>query len=81
MKVKHSVAIRDISSSEDLQFVSTRSVLHCLLKICNLRYVFVDIWVSIPCTACAHFRLKIEKLCAEIGDLVLTYKLGDAAVV
>ena len=81
MKVKHSVAIRVISSSEDLQFVSTRRVLHCPLKICNLCHVVVDIWVSIPCTACAHFRLKIEKLCAEIGDFVLTYKFREAAVV
>ena len=39
MKVKHSVAIRVISSSEDLHFVSTPRVLHCLLTIYNLCYV------------------------------------------
>ena len=39
MKVKHSVAIRVISSSEDLQFVSTRRVLHCLLKFEKLRKI------------------------------------------
>ena len=72
--------IRVISSSEDLQFVNTPRVLHCLLKICNLRSVVVNIWVSIPCTAGAPVRLKNEKLCAETGDLVLNYKLGDAAV-
>ena len=48
VKVKHSVAIRVISSSEDLQFVSTRRVLHSLLKIYNLCHVVVNIWVSIP---------------------------------
>ena len=70
------MAIRVMSSSEDLQFVSTPRVLHCLLKICNLCYVVVDVCFSIPCTA----GVKIEKLCAETSDLVLTYKLGDAAV-
>ena len=58
VKVKHSVAIRVISSSEDFQFVSTRRVLHCLLKICNLCYVVVEIWVSIPCTAWCAFQAE-----------------------
>ena len=55
--VKHSVAIR-VTSPEYLQFVSTRRVLHCLLKICNLCYVVVDIWVSIPCTAWCAFQAE-----------------------
>ena len=46
-KVKHSVAIRVISSSEDLQLVSTRRVLHRLLRICKTYDVVVHIWVSI----------------------------------
>ena len=58
VKVKHSVAIRVISSSEDLQFVSTRRVLHYLLKICNSCYVVVDIRVSIPCTAWCAFQAE-----------------------
>ena len=33
--VEHSVVIRVISSSEDLQLVSTRRVLHRLLRICK----------------------------------------------
>ena len=65
---EHSV-VRVISSSEDLQFVSTRRVLHCLLKICNLCYVVVDIWFLFRAQPGAHFRLKIEKLCAVTGDL------------
>ena len=47
MKVKHSVAIRVISSLEDLQFVSTRCVLYRLLRICKAYDVVVYIWVSI----------------------------------
>ena len=47
VNVKHSVAIRVISSSEDLQFVSTRRVLHRLLRICKAYDVVVFIWVSI----------------------------------
>ena len=46
-KVKHSVAIRVISSPEDLQLVSTRRVLHRLLRICKTYDVVVNIWVSI----------------------------------
>ena len=41
---------------------------------------FLDIWVSIPCTAGTPFRCINEKLGAEIGDLALTYKLVVAAV-
>ena len=43
VKVKHSVAIRVISSSEDLQLGSTRRVLHCLLRSCNICDVVVYI--------------------------------------
>ena len=77
--VEHSVAVR-VTSPEDLQLVSTRRVLHRLLRICKTCDVVVDIWVSIPCTAGVHFRLNNEKLCAETGDLAMTYKLVVAAV-
>ena len=40
----------------------------------------VNIWVSIPCTVGALFRLINEKLGAETGDLAMTYKLIVAAV-
>ena len=43
--VEHSVAIQ--ASSEDLQLVSTRRVLHRLLRICKAYDVVVNIWVSI----------------------------------
>ena len=72
--VEHSVAIR--ASSEDLQLVSTRRVLHRLLRICKACDVVVDVWVSIPCTVGAPFRLNNEKLGAETGDLAMTYKLA-----
>ena len=65
---------------EVLQFVSTQRVLHRLLKICKICDVVVDIWVSIPCTAGAPFRLNNEKLCAETGDLAMTYNLVVATV-
>ena len=44
--VEHCVAIR-VTSSEDLQLVSTRRVLHRLLRICKAKDVVVFIWVSI----------------------------------
>ena len=40
----------------------------------------VNIWVSIPCTVGALFRLINEKFGAETGDLAVTYKLIFAAV-
>ena len=43
------VAIR-VTSPEDLQLVSTRRVLHHLLRICKTCDVVVDIWVSMPTT-------------------------------
>ena len=76
--VEHPVAIR--ASSEDIQLVSTRRVLHRLLRICKAYDVVVDIWVSIPCTVGAPFRLNHEKLGAETSDLAMTYKLIVAAV-
>ena len=76
--VEHPVAIR--ASSEDIQLVSTRRVLRRLLRICKAYDVVVDIWVSIPCTVGAPFRLNNEKLGAETGDLAMTYKLIVAAV-
>ena len=69
--VELSVAIR-VTSSEDFQLVSTRRVLHRLLRICKTYDVVVDIWVSIPCTAGAPFRLNNEKPGAETGDLAMT---------
>ena len=77
--VEHSVAFR-VASPEDLQLVSTRRVLHRLLRICKTCDVVVDIWVSIPRTVGARFRLDNEKLCAETGDLAMTYKLVVATV-
>ena len=76
--VEHSVAIQ--ASSEDLQLVSTRRVLHRLLRFCKAYDVVVDIWVSIPCTVGASFGLKSEKPGAETSDFAITYKLVDAAV-
>ena len=77
--VEHSVAIR-VTSPEDLQLVSTRRVLHRLLRICKAYDVVVDNWVSIPFTVGAPFRLNNEKLGAKTGDLAMTYKLAVAAV-
>ena len=77
--VEHSVAIR-VTSSEDLQLTSTRRALHRLLMICKAYEVVADIWVSIPCIAGTPFRRINEKLGAETGDLVMTYKLGVGAV-
>ena len=76
--VEHSVAIR--ASSEELQLVSTRRVLHRLLRICKAYDVVVDIWVSIPCTVGAPFRLNNEMPGAETGDLAVAHKLVVAAV-
>ena len=77
--VEHSVAVR-VTSPEDLQLVSTRRVLHRLLRICKTCGVVVDVWVSIPCAVGAPFRLHNEKLCAETGDLAMTYNLVVATV-
>ena len=77
--VEHSLAFR-VTSPEDLQLVSTRRVLHRLLRICKTCDVVVDIWVSIPRTGGARFRLDNEKLCAETGDLAMTCKLVVATV-
>ena len=63
-KVEHSVAIR-VTSPEYLQFVSTRRVLHRLLRICNAYDVVVDIWVSIR---------------AETGDPATTAAVDDLTV-
>ena len=79
-KVKHSVAIRVNSSSEDLQLVSTRRVLQRLLRICKAYDVIVDLCFSILCNAGMPFKWINEKLGAETGDLALTWKLVDAAV-
>ena len=77
--VEHSVAIR-VTSSEDIQLMSTRRALHRLLRICKAYDVVVDIWVSIPRTAGTPFRRINEKLGAETGDLAMTYMLVVAAV-
>ena len=77
--VEHTVAIR-VTSSEDLQLVSTRCALHRPVRICKAYDVVVDIWVSIPCTAGQPFRRINEKLGAETGDFAMTYKLIVAVV-
>ena len=69
-----------VTSPEYLQFVSTRRVLHCLLRICKAFDAVVDIWVSIPCTAGTPFKRINEKLGAETGDFVVTYMLVVAVV-
>ena len=77
--VKHSVAIR-VTSPEYLQFVSTRRVLHRLLRICKAYVVVVDIWVPTSWIAGTPFRRIDDKLGSETGDLAMTYKLVIAAV-
>ena len=47
--VEHSVVIR-VTSFENVQLTSRRSVLHRLLMICKAYDVVVDIWVSISAT-------------------------------
>ena len=79
MVVEHSVVIR-VTSSEDLQLVSTRPALHRLLMICKAYDVVANILVLIPCTAGTAFRCINEKLGAETRDLAMTYKLAVAAV-
>ena len=73
--IEHSVVIR-VTSCEDVQLTSTRLALHCLLMICKAYDVVVDIWVLIPCTACAPFRRINEKLGAETGNL-FTWKWSN----
>ena len=80
--VEHSVIIR-VSSFEDVQLTSTRTVLHRLLmirKAYEAYEVVANIWVSIPCIACTAFRRINEKLGAETSNLAMTYKLEVAAV-
>ena len=47
---------------------------------CKAHDVVVDIWVLIPCTACAPFKRINKKLGAETSNLAMTYKLEVAAV-
>ena len=77
--VKHSVAIR-VTSPEYLQFVSTRRVLHRLLRICKAYDVVVDMWVPTSWIAGTPFRRIDEKLGSETGGLAMTCKLVIATV-
>ena len=77
--VEHSVVIR-VTSFKDFQLTSMRPMLHRLLMICKACDVVANIWVSIPCTAGTPFRRIDEKLGAETGDFVMSYKLVVAAV-
>ena len=80
MVVKHSVVIR-VTSVDDLQLMSTRRAMHRLLRICKACDVGgVDIWFSIPCIAGTPFRRIDEKLGAETGDFVISYKSVVATV-
>ena len=67
------IILTEEPASEDL-------ALYRLLMICKASEVVVDISVSIPCIAWTPFRRSNEKLGAETGDLVMTYKLVVAAV-
>ena len=51
-----------------------------LLRICNAYDEVVGTWVLIPCTAGTTFRRTNEKLGAETGDFVTSYKSVVAAV-
>ena len=68
---------QSVTSSEDLQLASTRCALHRLLRICKAYDVFVDMWVSIPCTAGTLFMRMNEKRGAETGDLAMTLQVGS----
>ena len=61
------MAIRVISSSEDLQLASTRPALYCLLMICKAYEAFevvANIWVLDPVNGWCAFQAD-EKLGAE----------------
>ena len=77
--VEHSVVIRD-SCFDDLQPMSTWRAMRRLLRICNAYDEVVGTWVLIPCIAGTTFRRTDEKLGAETGDFVMSYKSVVAAV-
>ena len=70
--VEHSVVIRD-SCFDDLQPMCTWRAVR-LLRICNANDEAVGTWVLIPCIAGTTFRRTDEKLGAETGDFVMSYK-------
>ena len=77
--VEHSVVIRD-SCFDDLQPMSTWRAMRRLLRICNAHDGVVGTRVLIPCIAGTPFRRLDEKLGAETGDFVMSYKSVVAAV-
>ena len=77
--VEHSVVIRD-SCFDDLQPMCTWRAVRRLLRICNAYDGVVGTWVLIPCIAGTTFRRIDEKLGAETGDFVMSYKSAVAAV-
>ena len=77
--VEHSVLIRD-SCFDDLQPMCTWRAVRRLLRICNAYDEVVGTWVLIPCIAGTIFRRTDEKLGAETGDFIMSYKSVVAAV-
>ena len=77
--VEHSVVIRD-SLFDVFQPMSTWRAMRRLLRICNAYDGVVGTWVLIPCTAGTTFRRTDEKIGAETGDFVMSYKSVVAAV-
>ena len=71
--VEHSVVIRD-SCFDNLQPMSTWRAMRRLLRICNAYDGVVGTWVLIPCIAGTTFRRTDEKLGAETGDFVMSYR-------
>ena len=77
--VEHSVAIRVISSSEDIQLASTQRALHRLLRICKAYDVVCGHLVFDPnhISSCddvdcfAHAEGRVEKTSAFSGRLGL----------
>ena len=55
--VEHSVAVR-VTFPEDYQLVSTRRVLHRLLRICKTCDVVVDIWGFYPTHSWCAFQAE-----------------------
>ena len=69
--VERSAAVR-VTSPEDLQLVSTRRVLHRLLKICKAYDVVVNIWVSI--------ETREPLVCADTRCVLVTDSVGSGAL-
>ena len=58
----------------------TRRAVRRLLRICNAYGGVAGTWVLIPCIVGTTFRRTDEKLGAETGDFVMSYKSVVAAV-